>query len=164
MLTVNSNKFSKRGIHGCLFLNSVVVVINEFWFCHLQVKIRLWQDQWISGESRPRLTTSCQEYIHCDKRVSTEVGYMTASDIETKLLSGPNIRACRTVQRTRDGYRENKSLSYQCEKCPTRHLCTKSRNCQKMLTYHIWFSIPRKEKIARTFADVKRFFFYQILP
>lgn len=39
---------------------------------------------------------------------------------------------------SRKGYREYKSLKYQCAVCGTRHLCTESRECQKTVTRHIW--------------------------
>lgn len=38
----------------------------------------------------------------------------------------------------RKGYREYKSLGYQCAACETRHLCTENSECQKTVTRHIW--------------------------
>ncbi len=38
----------------------------------------------------------------------------------------------------RDGYRENKSKSYICKKCPERNRCTISQHCTKVVTRHIW--------------------------
>lgn len=38
----------------------------------------------------------------------------------------------------RDGYREYKSKTYQCEGCPSRHQCTESRDCIKVVTRHVW--------------------------
>ncbi len=73
----------------------------------------------------------------------------------------------------RDGYREYKSRSYICKTCPTRHMCTKSANCTKIYTQHVWQRYIalaedarhtpkyqalyklRKEKIERVFADAK---------
>ena len=73
----------------------------------------------------------------------------------------------------RDGYREYKSNPQICKNCPTRELCTKSKNCTKVVTRHIWADFvefaedirhtkkykelykTRKEKIERVFADAK---------
>ena len=73
----------------------------------------------------------------------------------------------------RDGYREYKSRSYICKNCPTIHKCTHSRNCEKIVTQHVWNDYielaedarytpyykalykKRKEKIERVFADAK---------
>ena len=38
----------------------------------------------------------------------------------------------------RDGYREYKSDPKICVNCPTRHLCTRSKTCQKTVVRHIW--------------------------
>ena len=73
----------------------------------------------------------------------------------------------------RDGYREYKSNPEICKNCPTRHLCTASKDCIKIVTKHIWSDYIelaedirqtpkyadlyklRKEKIERVFADAK---------
>ena len=73
----------------------------------------------------------------------------------------------------RDGYREYKSDPKICVNCPTRHLCTKSKDCVKTVTRHIWKDYEeladdarytpiyqrmykaRKETIERVFADAK---------
>lgn len=73
----------------------------------------------------------------------------------------------------RDGYREYKSNPEICKKCPTRHLCTESKDCIKTVSKHIWSNYIelaedirhtpkyadlyklRKEKIERVFADAK---------
>ena len=73
----------------------------------------------------------------------------------------------------RDGYREYKSNPEICKNCPTRHLCTESKDCIKTVTKHIWSDYIelaedirqtpkyadlyklRKEKIERVFADAK---------
>ena len=73
----------------------------------------------------------------------------------------------------RDGYREYKSDPKICVNCPTRHLCTRSKSCQKTVTRHIWkdyeeladdarytpqyrdLYAKRKETIERVFADAK---------
>ena len=73
----------------------------------------------------------------------------------------------------RDGYREYKSDPKICAGCPTRHLCTRSRDSVKTVQRHIWKDYEeladdarytlqyrelykrRKETIERVFADAK---------
>ena len=73
----------------------------------------------------------------------------------------------------RDGYREYKSDPKICASCPTRQLCTRSKNCVKTVQRHIWKDCEelaedahytpkyqklyrqRKETIERVFADAK---------
>ena len=73
----------------------------------------------------------------------------------------------------RDGYREYKSDPRICANCPTRHLCTHSKDFVKTVTRHIWKDYEeladdvrytpiyqrmykaRKETIERVFADAK---------
>ena len=38
----------------------------------------------------------------------------------------------------RDGYREYRSDPHICVNCPTRHLCTQSKECVKTVQRHIW--------------------------
>lgn len=85
----------------------------------------------------------------------------------------PEYQTLKYSTTNRDGYREYKSNPRICENCPTRRLCTESKNCQKTVTKHIWwdyvelaedirhtpkykkFYEERKEKIERVFADAK---------
>ena len=85
----------------------------------------------------------------------------------------PEYHELRYVTTNREGYREYKSNPRICEKCPTRELCTKSKDCVKTVTRHIWKDYEeladdarytekyqklykqRKEKIERVFADAK---------
>lgn len=73
----------------------------------------------------------------------------------------------------REGYREYKSDKCVCQNCPSRELCTHSKECQKVVTIHIWNDYvelaedyrhtpyikqiyeKRKETIERVFADAK---------
>ena len=73
----------------------------------------------------------------------------------------------------RDGYREYKSNPMICQNCPTRELCTHSKDCVKVVQRHIWKDYEeladdarytpeyadlykqRKETIERVFADAK---------
>lgn len=73
----------------------------------------------------------------------------------------------------RDGYRQYQSAPKICASCPTRHLCTHSKNCVKTVQRHIWKDYEelvddarytpeyrelyqrRKETIERVFADAK---------
>ena len=84
----------------------------------------------------------------------------------------------------RDGYRQYASDPKICAQCPTRHLCTRSKNCVKTVLRHIWKDFEeladdirytpeyielykkRKETIERVFADAKekhamRYTFYR---
>ena len=73
----------------------------------------------------------------------------------------------------RDGYREYKSDPKICMLCPVRSQCTESKNCQKVVTRHVWedyielvedvrhtpegkdiYSL-RSQTIERIFADAK---------
>jgi len=73
----------------------------------------------------------------------------------------------------KDGYREYKSNQKICKSCPQRLQCTESKNCQKVVTRHVWEEYMelaedvrhsdkgrevyklRKETIERIFADAK---------
>lgn len=73
----------------------------------------------------------------------------------------------------RDGYREYKSDPAICKNCPTRELCTHSKDCVKTVERHVWHKYieqaedvrhtpkyqklykRRKETIERVFADAK---------
>jgi len=73
----------------------------------------------------------------------------------------------------RDGYREYASDPKFCAQCPTRQLCTHSKNCVKTVLHHIWKDYEeladdakytpkyqelysmRKQTIERVFADAK---------
>lgn len=51
----------------------------------------------------------------------------------------------------RDGYREYKSKSYICKNCPQRSRCTKSKDCTKLVTRHVWADyIDRAEDIRHS--------------
>lgn len=73
----------------------------------------------------------------------------------------------------RNGYKIYKSNPEKCKNCPLRDKCTKSKNCQKVVTRHIWEKYKeemnenrytelwkenyrlRKETVERTFGDCK---------
>ena len=85
----------------------------------------------------------------------------------------PEFQVLKYSTTNRDGYREYKSNPQVCCNCPTRHLCTKSKNFTKVVTRHIWKEYEeladdarytpiyqrmykaRKETIERVFADAK---------
>lgn len=85
----------------------------------------------------------------------------------------PEYQILKYSTTNRDGYREYKSDPQICKNCPSRYLCTESKNCQKTVTKHIWWEYielaedirhtpeyselyrERKEKIERVFADAK---------
>lgn len=73
----------------------------------------------------------------------------------------------------KNGYKLYKSDAEKCKKCPLREKCTRSKNCVKVITRHIWEEYKeqanenrytklwkdnyplRKETIERTFGDCK---------
>lgn len=85
----------------------------------------------------------------------------------------PEYQVLKYRTTNRDGYREYKSNPEICKNCPTRELCTKSKDCVKVVIRHIWKDYEehaedvrhtpkykelyrmRKEKIERVFADAK---------
>lgn len=85
----------------------------------------------------------------------------------------PEYKVLHYATTNRDGYREYKSRSYICEKCPSRELCTHNKDCTKTVTRHVWqdyleltedarhtpeyaaLYALRKETIERDFADAK---------
>jgi transposase len=85
----------------------------------------------------------------------------------------PEYKVLHYATTNREGYREYKSRSYICEKCPTRVKCTENAKCEKTVTRHIWQDYiemaedvrhtpefkalyeKRKQTIERVFADAK---------
>lgn len=85
----------------------------------------------------------------------------------------PEYQPLRYATTNREGYREYKSNPKICANCPTRHLCTHSKDCVKTVQRHIWKDYEeladdarytpehkelykrRKETIERVFADAK---------
>jgi transposase len=85
----------------------------------------------------------------------------------------PNNQVLRYATTNREGYREYKSDSNICTNCPHLRQCTHSKNCQKIVTRHIWepymelaedyrhtpeyraIYARRKETIERVFGDAK---------
>jgi len=85
----------------------------------------------------------------------------------------PNNQVLSYSTTNRDGYREYKSNPKVCAACPMRAQCTESKDCQKLVTRHVWEDYielaedyrytpeykeiydRRKETIERVFADAK---------
>lgn len=85
----------------------------------------------------------------------------------------PNNKILNYSTTNRDGYREYKSNPNDCKSCKYLNKCTNNKNCQKLVTRHIWQSYieeadhlrhktavkevykRRKETIERVFADAK---------
>ena len=73
----------------------------------------------------------------------------------------------------KNGYKQYKSNPDKCRNCPLKEQCTKSKNCQKVITRHVWEEYKeqtnenrytknwkdnypkRKETIERVFGDCK---------
>ena len=85
----------------------------------------------------------------------------------------PEYQVLKYATTNRDGYREYKSDHRICANCPTRELCTHSKDCVKTVQRHVWKDYEdladdarytpkyqdlyrqRKETIERVFADAK---------
>ena len=85
----------------------------------------------------------------------------------------PNNEVLHYSTTDKNGYKQYKSDVEKCKNCPLREQCTKSKNCQKVVTRHIWEEYKeqanenrytklwydnyplRKETIERTFGDCK---------
>jgi hypothetical protein len=85
----------------------------------------------------------------------------------------PEYQVLKYSTTNRDGYREYKSDPRLCANCPTRELCTRSKDCVKTVQRHLWkdyeeladdarytpkykdLYAKRKETIERVFADAK---------
>lgn len=85
----------------------------------------------------------------------------------------PEYQILKYATTNRDGYREYKSDPRVCANCPTRELCTHSKDCVKTVLRHVWKDYEdladdarytpeyrdlykqRKETIERVFADAK---------
>ncbi len=85
----------------------------------------------------------------------------------------PNNEILTYTTTDKKGYKQYKSDPEKCKDCPFRERCTKSKNCQKVVTRHIWEEYKeqanemrytklwkenyplRKETIERTFGDCK---------
>ena len=85
----------------------------------------------------------------------------------------PNNEILEYSTTDKNGYKIYKSKVEKCQKCPLREQCTKSKNCQKIITRHIWEEYKeemnenrhtqnwkdnyplRKETVERTFGDCK---------
>ena len=111
------------------------------------------------------------------KRPMTKEGnhpwYTYVYDEHYDCIICPEYKVLTYSTTNRDGYREYKSNPKVCEHCPTRHLCTASKDFVKTVTKHIWHEYveraedirhtpkyaelykQRKEKIERVFADAK---------
>ena len=54
----------------------------------------------------------------------------------------------------RDGYREYKSNCHDCMNCPSRHKCTESKDCVKVVTRHVWADdLEKCEDIRHTIGN-----------
>ena len=94
----------------------------------------------------------------------------------------PEFHILEYTTTNRDGYREYKSNPDICRNCPTRELCTHSKDCVKIVQRHIWKDYEeladdarytpeyaelykqRKETIERVFADAKEKYAMRYTP
>jgi len=111
------------------------------------------------------------------KRPLTKKGFFKKYDYVYDEYHGcvicPENQILKYSTTNRDGYREYKSIPKICANCPSRHMCTESKNYQKVVTRHVWEDYMelaedvrhspegkaayalRKETIERVFADAK---------
>lgn len=111
------------------------------------------------------------------KRPMTKEGYFKryeyVYDEYYDCIICPNNQVLKYSTTNRQGYREFKSDPKVCRSCPDLMRCTQSRNCQKVVTRHIWDSYldraedfrhsvkgrgtysMRGQTIERVFADAK---------
>jgi transposase len=111
------------------------------------------------------------------KRPMTKAGYFKkyeyVYDEYNDCVVCPENRVLKYSTTNRDGYREYKSDPKICVNCPSRHKCTGSKNCQKVVTRHVWENYMelaedvrhtpegkeiytmRGQTIERVFADAK---------
>lgn len=111
------------------------------------------------------------------KRPMTKKGfhewYKYVYDEYYDMVICPEYKSIPYSTTTREGYREYKSLSYQCALCGTRNICTENKQNQKTVTRHIWQEYIeiaedirhsprgketyqlRSQTIERVFADAK---------
>lgn len=94
-------------------------------------------------------------------------------DKDRDLYVCPNKKELTYRTTSREGYKEYKSDSKECESCPLLSQCTRSKNIVKVVTRHVWEEEKekvrsnrlsksgkelykfRKEKVERSFADSK---------
>lgn len=111
------------------------------------------------------------------KRPMTKRGFLKkyeyVYDEEYDCYLCPNNKVLNYVTTSREGYRQYKSNSKDCESCPFINRCTKSKNHVKLINRHLWERYreradeirhtakwkeiypKRKETIERVFADCK---------
>jgi transposase len=95
-------------------------------------------------------------------------------DRERDVYVCPNQQLLIYRTTNREGYRQYHSDATKCRECPLRMKCTRSRNCTKVVTRHVWqrhkdavdahrleprgkqIYKRRKETVERSFADAKQ--------
>ena len=95
-------------------------------------------------------------------------------DAERDIYVCPNQQLLIYRTTNREGYRQYHSEPAQCRQCGLRQQCTRSRNCTKIVTRHVWQDSReradahrlephgkriykrRKETVERSFADAKQ--------
>jgi IS5 family transposase len=76
------------------------------------------------------------------KRPMTKEGFFKSYeyiyDEDNDCVRCPNNKVLKYSTTNRDGYKEYKSNPKDCRECPHRAKCTESRDCQKLVTRHVW--------------------------
>lgn len=126
-----------------------------------------------------KIIESEQKMMAPYKRPMSKKGYFKKNsyehvyDEEYDCYICPNIKILKYSTTNRSGYKEYKSNPEDCKECPFRKKCTNSKECQKVITRHVWEGYKeevdayrhteewkkkyrlRKESIERVFGDCK---------
>jgi len=70
----------------------------------------------------------------------------------------PENQILKYATTNRDGYREYKSNPKICERCPSRNLCTESKNFQKQVSRHVWEEYVERAEDVRHSPEGKEIY------
>ena len=70
----------------------------------------------------------------------------------------PNNQPLKYSTTNKEGYKEYKSDPVICSKCAMREKCTQSRNCQKVVTRHVWAEYMEKAEDYRHAPQYKKIY------
>ena len=68
----------------------------------------------------------------------------------------PNNQPLKYSTTNKEGYKEYKSDPAICSKCAMREKCTQSKNCQKVVTRHVWAEYMEKAEDYRHTPQYKK--------
>ena len=149
-------------------------------FLHDKTKLVCLDNGYVSPAVAKTVIDDGKQILTPYKRPMTKDGFFKKHEyVYDEYLKGylcPNDQVLKYSTTNKDGYREYKSDSKVCSKCPFLSKCTNSKNHVKVITEHVWndyleqaeetrYTIgskeiyaQRKETIERCFADGKENF------